>query len=114
LKRLKLVGGHLSFVFVDDRKIRTVNRRYLKHDYATDVLTFDLCTKKKRGVVEGEIVISAQMAQRNAAEYGVSVKSEVLLYMVHGVLHLLGYDDHSPSGIKKMRAKEKQLLSLGN
>lgn len=99
---------------MDDRKIRTVNRRYLKHDYATDVLTFDLCTKKKRGVVEGEIVISAQTAKRNAAEYGTNVKNEIVLYMTHGVLHLLGYDDHSPSGIKKMRAKEKQLLSLVN
>jgi probable rRNA maturation factor len=107
LKKLELKDGLLSFVFVDDRKMRAVNKCYLNHDYATDVLTFDL----SEGNLEGEIVISLQTAKRNAAEYGNSLQAEIVLYMVHGVLHLLGYDDHRPSDTKKMRAKEKQLLS---
>lgn len=86
-----------------------LNQKYLRHDYATDVLTFDMGSK---AVLEAEIIISAQTAQRNAAEYGVSVKSEIVLYMIHGVLHVLGYDDHTPSGIKKMRRKEAELMKL--
>jgi len=96
---------------VDDRKIRALNRRYLRHDYATDVITFDW-SEGKGLWLEGEILISAQTAKRNAAQYTTNVKDEILLYMVHGVLHLLGYDDHSPSDVKKMRAKEDVLMRL--
>lgn len=108
----RIVEAHLSFVFVSDSKIKTLNKKYLRHDYATDVLTFDWRQLGGRYSVEGEIIISAQTAKRHAVEYDVSVKDEILLYMVHGVLHLMGYDDHSPAQIKKMRAQEKKLLAV--
>jgi probable rRNA maturation factor len=108
----RIVDARLSFVFVDDSKIKTLNKKYLRHDYATDVLTFDLRQLGSRYSVDGEIIISSQTAKRHAAAYDVNVKDEILLYMVHGVLHLLGYDDHSPAKIKKMRAQEKKLLAV--
>ena len=86
----------------------------MRHDYATDVLTFDSTAKDRRSPIEGEIIISVQTAKQNAVEYGVNLKEEIMLYMIHGVLHLLGYEDHSLSGIKKMRKKEKDLMSLAN
>ncbi len=112
LKVQRIASGHLAFVFVNDTKIRALNKKYLRHDYATDVLTFDWSEKKRSSSIDGEIVISTQMAKRNAAEYKVSAHDEILLYMIHGVLHLLGYEDHSSSGIKKMRAQEKKLMHL--
>lgn len=78
----------------------------------TDVLTFDWSPQSNFDSIEGEIIISAQTAKRNSAEYGASVKDEILLYMIHGVLHLLGYDDHDSAQIKKMRAQEKKLLAI--
>ncbi len=112
LKVQKIVRGQLSFVFVDDKKMRFLNKKYLGHDYATDVLTFDLKEFAAPEVIDGEIIVSLQTAKRNAAEYGTSFQDEALLYMIHGVLHLLGYEDHSPSEIKKMRAQEKKLMHL--
>ena len=111
LKHQQIVDAHLSFVFVSDLKIKALNKKYLQHDFATDVLTFDWRPKGSGSSLEGEIIISAQTAKRQAAEYDLSLKDEILLYMVHGVLHLLGFDDHSPAKIKKMRAQEKKLLA---
>ena len=93
----------ISIVCVGTQRMRSVNKKYLGHDYVTDVITFDL-----EG--SGEILICPQVASRNAKIYGTSLQREILLYVVHGLLHLAGYDDHSPKDIRRMRAKEKQLL----
>ena len=102
----------LSIVFVTDRKIHALNKQYLNHDYPTDVLTFDMSEKKGRGIIEGEIIVSATTARCNAKEYRISPEQELFLYVIHGVLHLLGYDDHSVSGRNKMRKKEKEIIAL--
>jgi len=106
--------------FVSDRKIRSLNKKYLNHDYATDVLSFDLRSSfsvpfprgRGRRFLIGEIVVSTDTAVKNAAIYGTSVKREIILYLIHGILHLLGYDDHTPQEIQTMRRKEAQLLAF--
>lgn len=104
--------AYLSIVFVSNRKMRSMNKKYLRHDYATDVITFDLRERKNPKTMNGEIIVSAEMAASNAREFNVPVKREIILYITHGILHLLGYDDHSPGQIKKMRAKEQELMAL--
>ena len=84
--------------------MRAINKKYLKHDYVTDVLTFDL------GSGIGEIIICPQVAQANAKAHQTSTDKEIILYVIHGILHLAGYDDHSPQDILQMRKMEKELL----
>ncbi|MFP4472918.1 MAG: rRNA maturation RNase YbeY [Candidatus Omnitrophota bacterium] len=100
----------LSVVIVTDRKIQAINRRFLGHDHPTDVISFDLGDPYSKDGIEGEIYVSAVTARRNAREYRTSAEYELTLYMVHGILHLLGYDDHAPADIKTMRAKESEVM----
>ncbi|MDP2653916.1 MAG: rRNA maturation RNase YbeY [Candidatus Omnitrophota bacterium] len=99
--------ARLCVVFVDDRAIRILNRRFLKRSYATDVLAFDLTSGD--GPLEGEIAVSVQTAVRQARIYRTSLRHELDLYVVHGILHLTGYDDHSPGDIRLMRRREAEL-----
>ena len=94
----------LSIVFVGTRRMRTINKKYLGHDYVTDVLTFDL-----RGG-HAEIIICPQVACNNARSYNSSTEKEIILYVVHGILHLAGYDDRSPKDIARMRRMENEFL----
>ena len=103
----------MSLVFVTDQKIQSIHKKYLKRNTPTDVITFDLREgRKRKRVMDGEIVISAQTALRQAKEYGTTPFEELVLYAIHGVLHLLGYDDYSPADIKRMRAQESRLMKL--
>ena len=98
----------LSVVYVDDKEITKMNERYLKHEGPTDVLAFPINPK------EGEVVVSAETALRESKERAVESEGELLLYTLHGTLHLLGYDDKTPEESQKMHAVEKQiLLQLG-
>lgn len=83
-------GCELNVVFVDDRRIHALNRKHLGHDFPTDVISF---VAEELPPGSGELVISVEMAARKADEYHVSIRDEVLLYLVHGLLHLCGYDD---------------------
>ena len=107
-------SGSLSLVFVTRQKIRALNKKFLDRSTATDVLAFDLRQSffktKKRGEIIGEIIISPDAAKQNAKIYGTSVGDEIILYVTHGILHLLGYDDHDSTDIKKRREKEKEIL----
>ena len=100
-RKLKLKIPELSIVFVGERRMRRLNREYLGHDYVTDVITF-----------ESEIVVCPAVAARNAKHYGNSIAREIILYVVHGILHLCGYDDHAPKDIERMRQKEQQIIGL--
>ena len=117
VKALKFAPPFLSVAFVGEQRMRRLNRAYLGHDYVTDVLTFG----KRQG--DGlrrppdtspfcEIVVCPAAAKRNAKQYGNSVEREMMLYVVHGILHLCGYDDHSSADIKRMRQKEQQIMDL--
>jgi len=85
--------------------MRAVNKKYLKHDYVTDVLTFDLGES-------GEIIICPQIACVNAKEHQTSTENEIILYVIHGILHLAGFDDHSSKDILQMRHMENELLNF--
>lgn len=91
-----------------------MNKKYLGRAYATDVLAFDARDGIKRVAAKeplaGDIIISADAARANAQKYGVPLTRELALYVIHGILHLLGYDDHAPRDVQRMRRKEQQLL----
>lgn len=101
-------GGEISLVVVDDPEIHALNRRYLQHDFATDVLSFVLDRADDR--LDGEVIVSADTAAVAAAKYGWRMDDELLLYVIHGTLHLVGYDDLTPDVQTKMRARERHYL----
>jgi probable rRNA maturation factor len=101
--------GTVSLAIVDDAVIHDVNRRFLEHDEPTDVVSFVLEEGPK--LLDGELVVGADVAARTAAELGVSPADELLLYVIHGTLHLVGYDDLSPEPRRAMRAKEREYLA---
>jgi len=92
---------------VGDRAIRRLHHDHLGLDSATDVLAFPFAGA---GGLLGEVVASADTAWREARARGVRPADELLLYVVHGVLHLLGFDDHAPADRKRMRAAERRAL----
>jgi probable rRNA maturation factor len=98
----------LSIAVVSDRAIRPLNRRFLQHDYATDVLSFLLDSGP--GWLDGEIIVSADTAAAQAPQYGESAADELLLYVIHGTLHLAGYDDTTPDQRKRMLARQRRYL----
>lgn len=99
----------ISVAVVDDPSIHALNARYLQHDYPTDVLSFVL--EEGDGYVEGEIIVSADTAASSAARYGWTAMDELLLYVIHGTLHLTGHDDHEPADITEMRRQEAHYLA---
>lgn len=98
----------VSVAIVDDDAIHELNRQFLAHDYPTDVLSFTLEDDPPR--LEGEVVVSVDTARRNAEEAGWTAADELLLYVIHGALHLAGYLDKSPEDCAEMRAAEAAVL----
>lgn len=101
--------GNVSVIFCSDNYILDINQRYLQHDYFTDIITFDYTEGTK---ISGDLFISVDSVRENSIEYGTEFKDELHRVIVHGILHLIGYDDHSEEDIKVMRAKEDYYLSL--
>lgn len=99
----------VTLAFVDDMTIAGLNKRFLDHDGPTDVITFTY-SKPKSKKLEGEVVIGVEVAQREAAERGHDVNTELCLYVIHGGLHLCGYDDESARDAADMRRKERDYL----
>lgn len=104
-----LEAAAIQIAIVDDPTIHDLNRRFLDHDEPTDVLSFPLAELPE---VDGCLAVSADTAARRAASYGWSAADELLLYVVHGTLHLVGYDDLSRELRAQMRAKERHYLAL--
>ena len=101
--------GAVSIVFCSDPVILDVNRKYLGHDYYTDIITFDYCEEE---VLNGDLFISVDTVCANSAEYGTTFHEELSRVIVHGLLHLIGYDDHTEADIAEMRMKENEALAL--
>lgn len=99
---------NVSIAFVSNAAIRKINRRFLNHDFATDVLSFPL--KGPGSDLFGELVISAEYAASEAAKRKIPVEEELLRYVAHGLLHLLGYDDHRPSDKARMWKRQEREL----
>ncbi|MBR5723977.1 MAG: rRNA maturation RNase YbeY [Bacteroidales bacterium] len=101
--------GAINIIFCSDNYILDVNMRYLQHDYFTDIITFDYCEKD---VLSGDLFISIDSVRENARFYGVEFADELDRVMVHGVLHLIGYDDHTEEQTAEMRRKEDYYLQM--
>lgn len=121
----RIASAEISLALVDDAEIHRVNREFLGHDYATDVISFVLNDKasplddvssSRVAVVapprlEGELIVSTETALREAAAHGWTPADELLLYVVHGLLHLCGYDDLTDEARPVMRAREREVLA---
>jgi len=108
-----VADAEISLAFVDNPTIHQLNKRYLQHDEPTDVLSFPLSDPGSRKLA-GELVLGAEIAQAQAAERGHDVQAELALYVIHGLLHLCGHDDHAPADRQVMRQRERHyLLQLG-
>jgi probable rRNA maturation factor len=97
---------NLSIAFVTNAAIRKINRQFLKHDFVTDVISFPLGTD-----LVGELVISAEFAVGEARLRKIPVEEELLRYVAHGILHLLGYDDHDPADRERMWKRQERELA---
>ncbi len=123
----RVARAEISVALVDDAEMQALNQAYLGHDYPTDVISFlldsdlpdplDPCVTarpRRRGagqVLEGEILLGAEYAVAEATTLGWETASELTLYLVHGLLHLCGYDDLSPAEKRIMRRRERELLA---
>ena len=103
------VLSDISLRFCSDNYILHTNQRFLGHDYFTDIITFDY-TEGDR--ISGDLFVSVDSVRENAAEYGTEFEDELHRVIVHGILHLIGYDDHTDEDVKVMRSKEDYYLSL--
>ena len=98
----------VSIAIVDDPTIHTLNRQYLQHDYATDVLSFVL--EQSDDLLEGEVIVSSDTALAQAGQYQSTPADELLLYVIHGLLHLVGFDDQTDALRENMRCAERTYL----
>ena len=100
--------GQVNIIFCSDNYILDINQKYLQHDYFTDIITFDYCEGK---TLSGDLFISVDTVRENAIFYGTEFDDELNRVIVHGLLQLLGYDDHSEQDQKTMRSKENYYLA---
>ena len=114
LKDHAISKSEISIAIVDDPTIRSFNKQYLEHDYETDVISFVLDRDENIGSLSGQLIVSTDTAARMAHEVGGTAEDELLLYVVHGTLHFVGYDDKHESDAQEMRDAEKRYLqSMG-
>jgi probable rRNA maturation factor len=102
-------SGDLNFIVTNDENLRKINIRFLEHDYNTDVITFNY---NSGDLINGEVYVSIETIRYNADNYNVSLEDEVFRVLIHGVLHLLGYDDKTSEQRKEMREGEDKWLNL--
>jgi len=102
--------GEITVIFTSNQSILNINKSYLKHNYFTDVITFDSSVKQ---VISGDIFISIDQVASNAKKYGVKVSIELARVLIHGVLHLIGYLDKSDKEREIMRSREDFYLVKG-
>ena len=111
-KRVKKEGlsiDSLNYVFCSDKYLLEINKQYLKHNYYTDIISFDL--SEYPGKLIGEVYISVDRVKDNAKTHGASFKEELLRVIFHGALHFCGYKDKKPADAKKMRQMEDLWLT---
>ncbi len=99
--------GDINFIFCSNNYILDINNKYLSHNYFTDIITFN---NNEFDSISGDIFISIETVESNAVEYGVSFSDELKRVMIHGILHLLGYDDASDDEKLIIRTKESEAI----
>ena len=105
-------SGRMNVVLVDSETIHQYNRDFLQHDYPTDAISFPIEDRRNEGYLEGEILVCTEIARDRAEEFGWTAEEELLLYVVHGMLHLAGFDDVTPEQQTVMREKERSYLAM--
>lgn len=103
------IPGEINYVFCSNPYILEINKKFLNHDYTTDIITFDYSDQSR---INGEIYISIDEVKENAKHFKVSFQDELHRVLIHGVLHLAGFKDKSVSEQKLMRSQEDYYLSL--
>jgi len=103
--------GRVGIALMDNATIHALNKRFLDHDEPTDVLSFPLSDPGSRKL-EGDLAVGAEMAQTQAAARGHDVQAELALYVIHGLLHLCGFDDKTDEGAARMRQRERHYLNV--
>lgn len=101
--------GDITYQFCDNERILEVNQQYLDHNYYTDIITFD---QTRESILFADIIISLEMVESNAKEYGEPFKRELLRVIIHGILHLCGINDKSEEEEKEMRKAEEKSLAM--
>ena len=101
--------GEVNYVFCNDEEILDVNRRYLQHDYYTDIITFDY---DEDNIVSGDLVISIDTVKSNAELFGKEYEDELHRVIIHGILHLCGINDKGPGEREIMEANENKALAM--
>lgn len=102
----------LNYIFCSDKYLLQINQQYLNHDTYTDIITFD--NSGKEGIIEGDIFISVDRIRENATKFATSETNELHRVIVHGALHLLGYQDKMAESKKLMTSKEDEYLGIRN
>ncbi len=101
--------GDISIIYCSDEYLLKINQSYLNHDYYTDIITFNYNIKNK---ISGDIFISVDTVRVNAVEFNVSEQDEFLRVIIHGILHLIGFDDQNEDQILEMREKENIAIEI--
>lgn len=101
--------GEIAYIFCDDNKILEVNQTYLRHDYYTDIITFDYT---EENIISGDIFISLDTVRSNAEQYGQDYGTELYRVIIHGILHLCGINDKGEGEREQMAECEDKALAL--
>ncbi|NBV42472.1 rRNA maturation RNase YbeY [bacterium] len=107
IRILNIPAGAFEINFVDRDTIVSVNQRFLGRDYSTDIITFNLADEK--APIEGDVYICLDQVRDNAAELGHSFDYELKIVLIHGILHLLGYEDYTPEDKSVMDAEQVRI-----
>ena len=111
-----IAPGEINFIFCSDEYLLNINKQFLQHDYYTDIITFDTSEydpySSAKGRVSADIFISLDTVLANASTYETTFNRELYRVIIHGILHCIGFDDHTPEEFNEMKLQEEKALFL--